>query len=102
MSDSADGYYLDAYCLNATSLTRAEVEWIVVFKDLDGNWVDRDGHTIHAFHVQPITDPLPAIPEGWIEYLHTEANRLCRTPKVDLIEALGLTLAKPTKIERRL
>ena len=102
MTDSVDGYYLAAYCINATSLSRVEVEWIVVFRDPSGDWVDRDGNRIHAFHVEPIGIPLPSVPDGWIEYLHVEADRTCRPPKINLIEALGLTPKPPAKIERRL
>jgi hypothetical protein len=105
MSDSPDGYYLAAYCINATSPDRAEVEWIVVFKDLSGQWVDRDGREVHAFHVQPITDPLPAMPAGWLDHLHAEATHFATThrePKTDLLTALGLKPTPPRSTDRRI
>jgi hypothetical protein len=103
MSDSVDGYYLAAYCINATSYDRAEVEWIVVSKSLDGEWVDRDGHRVWAFYTIPITEPTPDIPDGWIEYLHLEADRTAiHQPKLNLATALGIKPKTPPKIERRL
>ncbi len=102
---SVDGYYLAAYCINATSPSRAEVEWIVVFKDLDGAWVDRDGHTVWPFHVQPITEPLPSVPDGWLDHLHTEAIHFAaihREPKRDLLSVLGLKPTPPSKPDRRI
>ena len=105
-ASSVDGYYLGAYCINATSLARAEVEWIVVFKSLSGEWVDRDGHEVFPFHVQPITEPTPAIPEGWIEHLHTLAlQHTCdhfTDTKTDLLTALGIRPRAPMKIDRRI
>jgi len=102
---SIEGYYLGAYCINATSLARAEVEWIVVFMSLSGEWVDRDGAVVYPFHVQPITDPTPTIPEGWIEHLHDLAHRnqsLMAEPKADLLTALGIRPRAPMKIDRRI
>lgn len=99
---SADGYYLAAYCINATSLSRAEVEWIVISKSINDEWVDRDGNPIHPFYTIAISEALPAIPSGWIEYLHAEADRTCHPPKIDLVSALGLKARPPAKIERRL
>jgi hypothetical protein len=99
---SIDGYYLGAICTNATSLARAEVEWVVVFRDLDDRWVDRDGNLLWPFHVQPITQPLPAIPDGWIEYLHTLADMQIPMPKTDLLAALGIKPKPLTPIQRRL
>jgi hypothetical protein len=104
MPDSPDGYYLAAYCINATSPSRAEVEWIVVSKSIQGDWVDRDGNTILPFYTIAIDDPLPAIPEGWIEHLHIEADHYATnhpTPKVSLAEVLGIT-PRWTKIDRRI
>jgi hypothetical protein len=105
MTKSMDGYYLAAYCINATSLASAEVEWIVVFKDLDGQWVDRDGNVVWPFHVQPITEALPTPPADWIEYLHAEAIRYAcanAAPKADLLSVLGLYRPTPQKIDRRI
>jgi hypothetical protein len=105
LADSPDGYYLAAYCINATSLASVEVEWIVVFKDLDGQWVDRDGNVVWPFHVQPITQPLPPVPADWIEYLHAEAIRYATShasPKADLLSALGIHRPPSQKIDRRI
>lgn len=105
MTESIDGYYLAAYCINAISRQTAEVEWIIVFKSIDGDWVDRNGSVIQPFHTIPITEPTPAIPDGWIEYLHAEAIKHAtdNTPaKIDLAKALGIKPKAPPKIERRL
>ena len=105
MTDSSDGYYLAAYCINATSYSRAEVEWVIVFKSTDNTWVDRNGATIRPLRTIPITEPLPSIPNGWIEYLHEEAIKYATAnapPKIDLTTALGIKPKAPPKIERRL
>jgi len=105
MSDSPNGYYLAAYCINATSPSRAEVEWIVVFRSISGEWVDRDGHVVLPFHTTPITTPLPSVPSGWIEHLHTCAIHYATThakPAVDLVSALGLRPPPPPKLNRRI
>jgi hypothetical protein len=102
-SASVDGYYLGAICTNATSASRAEVEWVVVFRDLDDRWVDRDGNPLWPFHVQPITQALPLIPEGWIDHLHDLAGEFTPPPaKTQLLEVLGLQPKPLAPIQRRL
>lgn len=103
MTESIDGYYLCAHCINAISYDSAEVEWIILSKDLNDNWVDRDGLRHYPFFIHPITMPHPPIPDGWIERLYTEADRHAtqREPKINLAEALGI-VRKPIKIDRRI
>ena len=105
MTDSVDGYYLAACCINAVSRQTAEVEWMVAFKSTDNTWVDRNGSIIYPFYTIPITQSLPSIPNGWIEYLHEEAIKYATAnapAKINLISALGIKPPPTAKIERRL
>jgi len=96
MTESAEGYFLVAFAINAVSPDRAQTEWTVAALGTDGNWYQWDGAIIHPFHTIPIEHPAPPIPDGWIEHIQEIAGRDMShaAPTVSLIEALGIK-AKP-------
>lgn len=96
--------YLIAHVVNAVSYESAEVEFEVASPDPEGNWYDNDGHRLFPFWTTPIREELPAIPEGWIEYLHREAAKSVRKRGPAINSILSL-LPKPPPgptIRRRL
>lgn len=97
---SAEGYFLIAHAVNAISSDRARVEWEVASETTDGRWVTNEGMEVYPFYTQPITTPTPAIPEGWIEHIHTLADA-SRPPPISLAEALGIRPAPSAPIVRR-
>ncbi len=99
-----DGYYLIAHVVNAQSPASAEVEWEVASQSTDGAWFTNSGHEVWPFYTISIFDPTPAIPEGWIEHLHTEAIAYAtRTdPTQSLTERLGIGKTPTKPIDRRI
>ncbi len=89
---TAEGYHLIAHCVNATSSERAEVEFEVASESTDGHWFTNYGMEVWPFWTQPIEFETPAIPEGWIDHLHTIP--LERAPSISLVDALGLRKPK--------
>ncbi len=100
----SEGYYLIAHVMNAQSLTSAEVEWEVASQSINGSWFTNSGHEVWPFHTIPISDPAPAIPDGWIEHLHSEAIAYATrtTPTASLTERLGIGKTPPRPIDRRI
>jgi len=89
---SAEGYFIIAHCVNATSLTRAEVELEIASESIDGRWYTNEGMEVWPFWKQPIDFPIPAIPEGWIECLHSIVIK--PAPTIPLADLLGLRKPK--------
>ena len=73
-----EGYFLAAYAVDAVDLSRARVEWIIVHRATNGDWHDNDGNRILAFYTEPIATPQPSIPEGWLDYVHAEAQKMAK------------------------
>lgn len=69
------GYFLGAQVVNAKDYESAQVEWIIVHRSTDDQWHDNDGNRVLVFFTEPITIAQPSIPEGWIEYVHEEAQK---------------------------
>lgn len=91
-----DGYFLVAHCVNATDAQRAEVEWEVAAQGIDGRWYTNDTREVWPFHIQPINDPTPPIPDGWIDHLHDIARQQFRPPS--LSDILGLSTARRSAV----
>lgn len=92
-----EGYFLGAYAVNAIDYERARVEWIIVHESIDGKWCDNDGNEVLVFFTEPITIPSPTIPEGWIEHVHEEAQRIERDRRDNMRPSglAALIAAKP-------
>ena len=94
-------YHLIAFATNCVSIERAEIEWTLATRGLDGEWYQWDGQLIYPFHVVPIDIPEIEIPPGWIDHIQSTAARDVRQrakPSIDLASMMGLNKpAQPAK-----
>lgn len=94
--------HIIAHLVNAISLETCEIEFEVASQTDDGRWLNNAGDELYPIAVSTqMTEP-PPIPEGWIEYLHTQAAKQAVKRSTNLLQELGLVFAtapKPAQVK---